>query len=1084
MWYYIFSITVILTVFNLESIFNMKPDLFKIAASPIFRWWLFALIFLSQVSAYAAAPTFTTTNTAEIKHSSLKLLVETNETGKAYYVVLPSLDTAPSDVQVKDGQDSNGADADKKGVLTLTADTEASSYVIGLTANTAYKIYVVAEDSAQTLNTQIVVDATTAVAPADTTPPVLDSLGNSKTVGATTIDFEVKINEDGEAYYVVLDDNATAPTEAQIKNGQDNTNTDVDANKKGNLPSLTANTGSIASITGLTSSTSYDLYIIAEDAEGNVATAETFSFTTLAPNPITGDYDNTDKTITSNDTFTGTITITGGTLSGTFDFTVSGLDVTLKDVALAANTSITGGKLEGTITGDAGNPATLINVILSSTVVLPSNIILGLGVQFTDISILGTNFDLTSILPILTFPISGVTLPTIIDLNVSIVVGGPTLFSAITPASTISVFGSGATITSRKGRLKVKLSDGGMCKFRPSNANSGGGNRRSLRISTGNEYGFGNVLYLTANDVEIKSQPSVQNLESLTSYLTNEGFTNLTVKDDGNISAKKDGKYYNFRPSITSKEVDASTTLGFKNNKSFEDGGLVTFIFAEDESGEKREQVLYPAPASLDNMTEASVTMLTQNNQMNNSYPEDGKIKFEFNGTTYEGTLDYYVETGTSTAFAVTDNSDHFLITYTNGSKQKLFKVADNTSSPPVQQQPIPDPVVDPVVDPKPITGNINNEGITLKDVALLKDAVIEGGILEGKIVGPKNGFAKLNKLKIAANSIVSNVIIGKDVTFGAGVSVKDVIFAEGVTIPLDIKLGTGVKFTAANDIPVGLDITATLPSFKAQIAEVKQPTAIDLSADPVVNGKGLLQKINEQPEFAGNDLQMDQSNKTGNLQLEIAGLIFEVAPVKVKGASKAGGTQSVRLGLGNTVFFTTKDGLEIEAYPVVQSITTLKALLAALNITKFTITKEGNLKVPTLDDRLWISGRAALSSEPADVAEAVGFKFKGDLVVLVFEDSNGKKRQQVLYPAPASNAIIQQAGGASLSEEGILSFKLGEKAYTGRLDYGIETGEATESYGVTDIKDINGDGAKDFLITYPQGDKQKLFALPPAATE
>jgi hypothetical protein len=1069
----------------------MKSDSFKKAAPPIFRWWLFALIFLSQVSAYAAAPNFASgypkVDPAETKHSSLKLQVQTNEAGKAYYVVLVHFAAAPTADQVKAGQDDQGADvdSDKKGILTLTADTEADSYIIGLEeAGIAYDIYVVAEDSAQTLNTQVkLVHVNTAVAPADTTPPVFDSLGNSKTVGATTIDFEVKINENGTANYVVLDGNATAPTETQIKNGQDNTNTDIDANKKGNL-TLTANTEAVASITGLTSSTSYDLYIIAEDAEGNVATAETFSFTTLAPNPITGDYDNAGKTISGNDTFTGTITITGGTLSGTFDFTANGLDVTLSGVALAAGTSITGGKLEGTITGDAGNPATLINVILSSTVVLPSNIILGLGVQFTDISILGTNFDLTSILPILTFPISGVTLPTIIDLNVSIVVGGPTLFSAITPASTISVFGSGATITSRKGRLKVKLSDGGMCKFRPSNANSGGGNRRSLRISTGNEYGFGNVLYLTANDVEIKSQPSVQNLESLTSYLTNEGFTNLTVKDDGNISAKKDGKYYNFRPSITSKEVDASTTLGFKNNKSFEDGGLVTFIFAEDESGEKREQVLYPAPASLDNMTEASVTMLTQNNQMNNSYPEDGKIKFEFNGTTYEGTLDYYVETGTSTAFAVTDNSDHFLITYTNGSKQKLFKVADNTSSPPVQQQPIPDPVVDPVVDPKPITGNINNEGITLKDVALLKDAVIEGGTLEGNIVGPANGFAKLDNLKIAANSIVSNVIIGKDVAFGAGVSVKDVIFAEGVTIPLDIKLGTGVKFTAANDIPVGLDITATLPSFKAQIAEVKQPTAIDLSADPVVNGKGLLQKINEQPEFADNDLQMDQSNKTGNLLLEIEGLIFEVTPVKVKGASKTGGTESVRLGFGNTVIFTTKDGLEIEAYPVVQSITTLKALLAALNITKFTITDDGNLKVPTLDDRLWISGRAALSSEPADVAEATGFKFKGDLVVLVFENSNGKKRQQVLYPAPASNAIIQQAGGASLSEEGILSFKLGEKAYTGRLDYGIETGEATESYGVTDIEDINGDGAKDFLITYPQGDKQKLFALPPAATE
>jgi hypothetical protein len=1054
----------------------MKPNLFKKAASPIFRWLLFAFIFLSQVPAYAA-PSFTSgyPYVTDLKHSSLELKVKTDQNGKAYYVILPSTGAAPTDIQIKAGQDSTGTavDANKKGVVTLTANTEASSYIIGLIAATNYKIYVVAENSTETLNAQVVVDFPTA-AINDTTPPVLDNFGNSKTVGETTIDFEVKIDEAGKAYYVVLDDNATAPIEAQIKNGQDNASTDVDANKKGNV-TLTANTGSIVSITGLTAETAYDLYLIAEDAEGNVATAETFAFTTLAPlTNISGDYDNTGQTLTN--------------------------------ITIEAGATITGGTLAGTITGDATNPptldgvtiasgATLSYVILNSNVVLPTSlttITFGLGVQFQSLSIITTiGFDLTSILPIFNPPvIANITIPAIVDLSASLISGG-SLFSAIIPANTVNVFGSGAIITQRKGRLKVKLSDGGMCKFRPFNVNSGGSTRRSLRISTGNEYGFGNVLYLTANDAEIKSQPAVQNLESLTSYLTGQGFTNLTVKDDGNVSVEKDGKTIIFRPSITSLE-DQNGTLGFKDDKSFKDGGLVTFIFAEDETGETRQQVLYPAPASLEDITDDSVTILTQkDSEMNDSYPEDGKIKFELDGTTYEGTLDYYVENGSSTGastITVTDESDHYLITYTDGTKQKLFKVANNTSSPPVQQQTTPtttDPTTtDPTTtDPTndPISGTVNNEGATLKDITLVKDAVIEGGTLEGKIVGPENGFATLDKLKIAANSQVSNVIIGKDVTFGAGVSLENVIIGDGVKIPLDIKLGTGVKFTAANDIPVGLDITATLPSFKAQIEEVKQPTAIDLTADPVVNGKGLLEKVNEQPEFADNDLAMDQSNKTGNLQLEIEGLIFEVTPVKVKGASKAGGTESVRLGFGNTVIFTTKDGLEIEAYPVVQSITTLKALLAALNITKFSITEEGNLKVPTLDDRLWISGRAALSSDPAEAEEATGFKFKGDLVVLVFENSNGKKRQQVLYPAPASNGIIQQIGGASLSEEGILSFKLGEKAYTGRLDYGIETGEATENYKVTDIEDINGDGAKDFLITYPQGDKQKLFALPPA---
>jgi hypothetical protein len=492
----------------------MKYNQFKITAPPIFRWLLFALIFLSQVPVYAAAPTFASgypqIDPADTKHSSLELKVQTNETGKAYYVVLTDGATAPSDVQVKDGQDDQGnaVDADKKGVLTLTADTEASSYVIGLTANTAYDIYVVAEDSAANLNNSFVGDVTTAAAPTDVTPPVFDDLGNPITAGETTIEFTVKTDETGTAHYVVLDDNATVPTDAQIKNGQDDTSTDVDANKKRDLK-LTANTGSIASITGLIANTAYDIYVIAEDAEGNVATGKidvltladttapefatdypkvesitetsadlkvqsneagkayyvnlaagaaaptdvktdgvevTFTAdtevsdtissltagttydlyimieddagnvtTTAASYPlnfttspaagatITGTYDNVGKTITAGTyTITGTTTITGGTLSGTFDFTTAGLDVTLKDVIFAAGTKITGGKLEGTITGDANDPVTLTNLTIAANAEL-TNVIIGDGVTFEpgvileNVQFTGANISLSDV---------------------------------------------------------------------------------------------------------------------------------------------------------------------------------------------------------------------------------------------------------------------------------------------------------------------------------------------------------------------------------------------------------------------------------------------------------------------------------------------------------------------------------------------------------------------------------------------------------------------------------------------------------------------------------------------------------------
>jgi hypothetical protein len=607
---------------------------------------------------------------------------------------------------------------------------------------------------------------------------------------------------------------------------------------------------------------------------------------------------------------------------------------------------------------------------------------------------------------------------------------------------------------------------------------------------------------------------------------------------------------------------DPNTPLGFKDNKSFKDGGLVTFIFDdvdEEDGTTRREQVLYPAPASLDDITDESVTILNKNDQDGGSYKEDGKISFKLNGQTYEGTLDYYVETGAAPRAAgmtVTNNADYFLITYTDGSKQKLFKVPGSeigpviiTTTPPVQQQP-DDGKTDPTLEVDPtleeVEGPITNTGI-LENISLSKDTVIDGGILQGKITGSADGSGKLDNLEIVANSYVSNVTLGKNITFGKGVTLKDVVFmgaslsdailegiirvassatvitnvtlkantkviggklagiikgdstapallefltieansqltyviiSDGVDIPVDAKLGTGVKFSKAENIPFNVDLTATLPSFTNTIA-------VDLSADLIVDGKGLLITINALPAFAANNFIMDQSDKSGNLQLKVEGLTFKVLPVKVKRVdpnTTRAADESVRLGFGNTVYFKTDDGIEVEAHPVVQDLTTLETLLAAIEIPKIEITKEGNIKVP-VTDKLWFSGRAALASEPAEAE--VGFTFKGDLVVLVFE-KDGQKRQQVLYPAPASNAAIELAEEASLTEEGVLSFKFGETAYKGKLDYAVEKGETTESYGVTEIADSNGDGLPDFLITYPQGDKQKLFALPEeeAATE
>ncbi|OQA77064.1 MAG: hypothetical protein BWY32_02677 [bacterium ADurb.Bin243] len=111
-------------------------------------------------------PTFAATypKTATVATTTLDLKVQSSESGTAYYVILADGASAPIAAQVKNGTDaSNGAlAANLKGSLALTANTEATANITGLTAGTAYDIYVVAQDSSSNLQASPVkVDVTT-----------------------------------------------------------------------------------------------------------------------------------------------------------------------------------------------------------------------------------------------------------------------------------------------------------------------------------------------------------------------------------------------------------------------------------------------------------------------------------------------------------------------------------------------------------------------------------------------------------------------------------------------------------------------------------------------------------------------------------------------------------------------------------------------------------------------------------------------------------------------------------------------------------------------------------------------------------
>ena len=103
----------------------------------------------------------------------------------------------------------------------------------------------------------------------DNDPPLFVSYPKLSKVTSTTADLQVKINEHGKAYYVVLNDGSSAPTAHQVRAGQDAKGAILAANLKGSID-LRANVTENAIINGLETSKHYDLYVVAEDAKPNL----------------------------------------------------------------------------------------------------------------------------------------------------------------------------------------------------------------------------------------------------------------------------------------------------------------------------------------------------------------------------------------------------------------------------------------------------------------------------------------------------------------------------------------------------------------------------------------------------------------------------------------------------------------------------------------------------------------------------------------------------------------------------------------------------------------------------------------------
>ena len=332
-----------------------------------------------------------------------------------------------------------------------------------------------------------------------------------------------------------------------------------------------------------------------------------------------------------------------------------------------------------------------------------------------------------------------------------------------------------------------------------------------------------------------------------------------------------------------------------------------------------------------------------------------------------------------------------------------------------------------------------------IKNVSLGENATIIGGKLAGTISGTPNKPAILEHLTIEPQTLLTDVTI-----------------SDGVEMPADVNLASGVRFTTTENIPTDVDLTETLP---------KKGQSIDLSADPVIGGEGILPAINRLSEFVPAELTVLQHDK-GFIYLDIEGIRYAVNPIKVKHLSEA---ERLQLESGQTVRFKTDTQIDVLAPPAIQDISSFKETLIKINLPTVNINNDGNIKV-LVTEKVWYSGRPDLASTTVDKDTPNGFITKEDgNVALIFEDEKGEKREQILYPSPANMSAL---GKFDLTPKGILEFEINGQKFKGRLDYQVKQGiklETRHALSLTEIPDSNGD----FMIIYPDGAEQRLFALP-----
>ena len=943
-------------------------------------------------------------------------------------------------------------------------------------------------------------------------------------IGLNYFQLAVKTEELAEVYFILLPKDAPTPTAEQISKGQDSFNSILLPHLRGQF-SLKVHEEQSRKMIDLISGTAYQLLMVLRDVNDNLTlNADILKYDILTLGGVTKNEPVTPTTpvvvpVPDVPPPTGGTTgifstdikssVTNGLLSGTI--AVTGTNIVLKHLTLEAGTRLSGGnnQIQGIITGKIKpntsralinnmlilNDSTLKNVTLGAGVVYPfdlSNLTLLSGVRFSDVKVIPEKVSLlanlgtkTDVINPANYPLRDFTTKLVNDSSILDLFNQSRRFKQVGLKLNQDFTQGAGTLTLLNGNKRYALRP--IRLYRDRSALAKADTSCSFPVNIKDERWF--ELH-SDDDLILTGYSALQAPQALQTLLEQYQFTGFVERNDGSLHILATNADTLFiRPALSAIQTELDIGL---HGEIVQGLPVYSMVFA-DAQAVRWQQTLYASPADRDSLYQQADKIFYENR---------GQLDVSLNGQRYTGRLDYAVQTNPTPPTQINiwriadknnDKVDDYLLTYPNGYQQILFALAldNDTNNSLIDNQSLTDNITinNAIVAEQAnitggtYTGDISNHG-QLQDIQFNGDS-LQCGLLAGEI-NSQQGVIK--NVQLQANTALNG---GKISGFIRGTSATEVASLNNLSIlpytelyqlhinnnvhfpeqANTVTLDAGVQFTNLNDIPIGLDLLATVPR-----KLFANNTAVDLQYHLTASEKSLLEELNQISLLKDNNLRFIQDANEGLLQLDINQQRYNLLPIKL---TRGTPRDALVINPDKTVLFSLPNGLQLKTTPALQNPLALQTVLKQLGFALPAKIETQAISL-SMDNEFFALLRPSLISEVQNDNVATGLHITGTTALPQFSftfSENTKKWQQKLYPTWADSTWLDTATDVSVNEEGDVSFTLNGTTHKGRLNLQIQTSHSDSvNLQVQMIDDYNNSGTSDKLLIYPNGYQQILF--------